>query len=256
MTTVEQPRDPRPPAEHASDFTEENYRELLRLAKQRRTFESYDTTVTEPHLLWRHDVDMSVHRALRLAEIEAEEGVRATYFFRLNSEFYNVLEREVADKARAILGLGHDLGLHFELAFWGQVETHEDLEAYIAWDRAVLERVLGAPAVAVSFHEPEWGDALRFDEPCLAGLVNTYSSVLREKYAYASDSNGYWRYWSLPQALDSHYDRVQVLTHPEWWTDVVLQPRDRVNRCIDGRADRTGAFYDALLAGYGRVNVR
>ena len=101
-------------------FTEQAYRQLVEAAAERYRFEPFGTATTEPHVLWRHDVDSSVHRALRTAEIEAEAGVRATYFFFLHSWFYNLLEREVLDRARAILELGHWAGLHFDSGFYGE----------------------------------------------------------------------------------------------------------------------------------------
>ena len=80
-------------------------------------------------MLWRHDVDISVHRALALARIEADLGVRATYFFTLHSSFYNLLEPAVAARARELLALGHWLGVHFDVAAYdGDLEQHVDAE--------------------------------------------------------------------------------------------------------------------------------
>ena len=103
----------------SGDFTEAEYRRLIRLAGTHYRFESYETTTSDPHVIWRHDVDASPHRAARLAAIEAEEGARSVYCFLLHSPFYNLLEREVADRARAALDLGHGLGLHFDTSFYG-----------------------------------------------------------------------------------------------------------------------------------------
>src|SRR4029079_6101206 len=97
----------------SSDFTEDGYRCAGAVAKRSYSFDPFGTKLEDPHVLWRHDVDASVHRAARLARIEAEEGVRATYFLSFHSAFYNLLERPVFDAARAVLGAGHWLGLHF-----------------------------------------------------------------------------------------------------------------------------------------------
>src|SRR4051812_26225051 len=99
-------------AGHARDFTEEHYRELLRLAGEKYEFVSFtDTQRAGRTVLWRHDIDMSPQRALALARMEAEEEVAATYLVLLHSEFYNALESSVVDVLRRIVDLGHHLGL-------------------------------------------------------------------------------------------------------------------------------------------------
>jgi len=42
----------------------------------------------------RHDVDWSPKEALRVAQIEDELEIRSSFFFLLNSPFYNVFEEE------------------------------------------------------------------------------------------------------------------------------------------------------------------
>ena len=50
------------------DFTEDNYRQLIKLAKSNYNFIKYeDYNKKGKNLLWRHDIDFSVHRALKLA---------------------------------------------------------------------------------------------------------------------------------------------------------------------------------------------
>ncbi len=44
-------------------------------------------------MLWRHDVDHSLNRAYRLAEIEEEFGIKATYFIHIQSGFITCLSR-------------------------------------------------------------------------------------------------------------------------------------------------------------------
>src|SRR5207248_7872187 len=59
---------------------------------------------------------LSLHDALPIC-------ARSTFFFSFHSAFYNLLEREVADKARAALAHGHWLGLHYESEFYGGVHA-------------------------------------------------------------------------------------------------------------------------------------
>jgi hypothetical protein len=240
------------------DFTEESYRRILEDARRHWSFEPFGTLAEEPHALWRHDVDFSVHRAARLAEIECEAGVLATYFFSLHSPFYNLFEAGVTERARYVLSVGHRLGLHFEADFYGSISGHEELHDRLSDESAILERLLEQPVEAFSFHNPDFGGRdINFDSDEIAGLVNAYGHGLRERYSYVSDSNGVWRHRRLAEVVGSGAEPLlHVLTHPEWWQAAPMSPRRRVARCVEGRAAATLAAYDRLLADAERPNVR
>jgi hypothetical protein len=241
-----------------TDFTESAYRDVLAETTRRYRFERFGTRLEEPHVLWRHDVDFSVHRAARLAEIEAAEGVTATYFFCFHSPFYNLLERPVAELARRIVrDHGHPLGLHFDSAFYGRIDSMDEIASKVAYEARILGDLIEAPVEALSFHNPQVvNDDLAFDADEIAGLVNAYGATLRKRYVYVSDANGYWRFRRLRDVLERGTDeRVQVLTHPEWWQREPMPPRARVVRCVEGRAARTLRDYDALLANSDRPNL-
>ena len=237
---------------HEQDFTEGAYRELVRQAKQRYQFVTFDRALTaESGVLWRHDIDMSVHRALALATIEHSEGVRATYFVHLHSRFYNALEDVIVERLRAIVACGHDVGVHFDPRF---VTGSTGMAQAVAAERATIEQACGAKATAVSFHDPD--ETAISDAAEIAGLVNAYGRSLRERFEYASDSNGYWRFKPLSQVLAEAGPRLQVLTHPEWWVPEPMPPRARVMRAIEGRAAYMAAKYDAAMKDVGRDNIR
>lgn len=246
-----------PAANEASyaDFTEERYRELLRLARASYRFISFpDALGAAPgSLLWRHDVDLSVHRALALARIEADEGVHATYFLYLHSPFYNALEDDVATRVLEIVALGHDVGLHFDPSF--HAKRGKPPEDGLRAERTLLEDVFGYPVLAFSLHNPDvagWTD----DRDEIAGMVNAYGATLREQFGYCSDSNGYWRFRRLFDVVTECSDeRLHVLTHPEWWVPEPMSPRERVSRAIDGRAAYQHERYDRVLAEMRRENV-
>lgn len=239
---------------HFGDFTEDGYREIVRSAKRSYAFEPFGTESEQPHVLWRHDVDISVHRAVRLAEIEAEEGVRATYFFLLRSEYYNLLEGPVLSRAREILAMGHWLGLHFDPSTFDP-HTEGELERGLVRERDFLADVLETPIDAFSFHNPTiHGFDYRMDQ--IAGMLNTYGRGIDARYAYVSDSNGIWRHSRLPDVLEAAKEpRLHVLTHPEWWQEEPMSPRERLGRAIEGRARNSRRAWDALLERWGRENV-
>jgi hypothetical protein len=238
---------------HLEDFTERAYGAALASAAARYRFEPFGTAAAEPHVLWRHDVDASMHRAVALAEIEAEHGVRSTWFLSLHASFYNLLERETTDLAVRLAALGHWIGLHYDAAYYDD----GDLLEHLAAERALLESVVGAPVGAVSFHNPDRTGVEDVRDDVLAGMVNAYGRTLGDRYAYVSDSNGYWRFERLADVLDAGTEpRLHVLTHPEWWVAEPMSPRERIQRAIDGRARRVGERYDEALAAAGRLNAR
>jgi len=63
------------------DFTISQYRHLLGVARKVYMFAEYESARDIKHgVFWRHDVDCSLNRALRLAVIEAEVGVPRNSF--------------------------------------------------------------------------------------------------------------------------------------------------------------------------------
>ena len=238
----------------AQDFTETAYRSLVRQAKARYRFLSFgEAASAEAGVLWRHDIDMSPHRAAALARIEHEEDVRATYFVYLHSRFYNALEDAVVERLRAIAALGHAFGLHFDPRF---TPSGTSLADAVAAERAIVERTIGVAVTALSFHDPDVPGQTMSDADEIGGLVNAYGRGIRSRFEYGSDSNGYWRFKPLAQVVAESGPLLQVLTHPEWWVPEPMAPRGRVQRAIDGRAAYLSAKYDAAMKEVGRDNQR
>ena len=198
---------------------------------------------------------MSVHRAVALARLEAERGLHATYFVHLHSPFYSVLERPIRERIREIGSLGHGIGLHFEASFDGELADASMLEKRLRSEKDLLVDLAGFEVDVLSFHNPEFDGVLQFDADRYAGMMNAYGQDLRRRYGYVSDSNGYWRFQPLRSALLEAAGPLHVLTHPEWWTPDPMSPRDRVARCLDGRARSAGEQYDDALRRGGRLNV-
>lgn len=235
-------------------FTDSEYASLVELAAQRFSFvpfTQYDQN--EPAALWRHDVDLSVHRAAALARIEHRLNVRATYFVHIHSNFYNPFEADVSRLLREIVEMQHLLGLHFDPAYYS---GKADLEVRLEREKRVLEELFDVEVEAFSIHNPtetEWDES----RTVVASMINASSAEIASRYTYCSDSNGLWRYRSLVDVLQlASETHIQVLTHPEWWVPEQLPPRARVTRCIEGRASRQHEWYDQLLADAGRPNVR
>lgn len=249
-----------PPEQDAGEFkefTETGFRSLIRRLKTGGyRFARYGETAKDRHVIWRHDVDFSMHRAGALAAIEADEGGVATYFVNPRSAFYNLFEPEIEGLLRGIAALGHEIGLHFDagaypVAAWSEAT----LLPALARERRLLETLIEAPIRTVSWHNPDLSNLLEFDADEIGGLVNAYARSLRQNYVYCSDSNGYWRFKPMAEAIGEGHPRLHLLTHPAWWTPVPMAPSARIDRAILGRARKVRADYDALLAKGGRKNV-
>lgn len=243
-----------------SDFTEQNYRRMLQLAKKKGVFCKYDDyfedKVKKP-IVWRHDIDVSVQRAFRLAQIEREEDVSSTFFLHFNSMFYNVFDAESMQKIEQIINMGHDVGIHLECSMYDTV-SEEQIEYGLQHYYNSLKFLFGISVKAFSFHNPTTELLDCFKETQYGGLYNAYAAKIRDELAYCSDSNGYWRYHRLEDFLkEEHKDKrgICVLTHPAWWTPEILSPRKRIQRAIEGRKRYTEKKYDADLKNAGRINI-
>jgi hypothetical protein len=240
-----------------ADFTEEAFRELLRQLKRAGyRFARFGAEAnaesrglkTDRHVLWRHDVDFSMHRAAKLAEIEAEEGAIATYFVNPRCMFYNLLEPGIAAQLDRIRSLGHEIGLHFDAsAYATSVWSRDELDKALTREQTVLESILGSPIRCVSWHNPDLSNLLDFQCDELCGLVSAYSASLHRNYVYCSDSNGYWRFQPMVNVIAEGHPRLHLLTHPEWWTREAMSPAARLERAILGRARATYAHHCSTI---------
>lgn len=236
------------------DFTITHYRKLCQIAYSNWPFSMYaNIPWGERFILWRHDLDISINRSRTLAKIEHEQGIRATYFLNPHCEFYNIAEFSQYQIIKEIIGLGHDIGLHFDSAFYGSINENE-LDVLVSREASYLEDLFGIRPQAFSFHNPT-AHHLYFEADYYGGLVNCYSKRFKTEVAYCSDSNGYWRFRRLHDVLlEANVKCLQVLTHPGWWQEKSMPPRRRIFRSVYGRAVATLRNYDQGLKEHGRLN--
>jgi len=95
------------------DFTLSTYRRLLLAIMQAGysifTFEDWcDGKAQGRFVILRHDVDLMANNSLMTAQIEAEVGVRASYYFRV------VPQSNIPEVISQIAALGHEIGYHYE----------------------------------------------------------------------------------------------------------------------------------------------
>lgn len=181
--------------------------------------------------LLRHDVDADMHAAARMAEIEAEIGVRSTYFLMVRSPLYNLFSRANQELASFIVQQGHFIGVHYDQA---GAPKHLTGRESILFEAAMLARTLDVRISVVSFHQPG-ADVLR-GEVDTGHLVNTYSKSDLHGFCYISDSNRQWRSHDPAKVFrDQEVARLHLLVHPMWW--------------MHGDRRSTEEVWDAVLLG-------
>ena len=94
------------------DFTLTKYKQLLSTLQQRgfsfQTFEQFLKDPASKSIVLRHDVDLLPYNSLAFAKIQAERGIKGSYFFRAVPGSWN--EKVIKE----IAGLGHEIGYHYE----------------------------------------------------------------------------------------------------------------------------------------------
>jgi hypothetical protein len=170
----------------------EAYGRMLDAAGSYR-FVHFDHEPQPGEIFLRHDVDLVLDAALRMAELEAERDVTATYFLMTRSVFYNLASAEGEAALSRLRELGHRVGLH-------AVHPHVDFD-----DR--FDRVL-------AWHNP---DPAYVNEP-VDGLVNVMTPPWFDRDHYRSDSNQHFRSGDPTDELArGEIEWLQLLIHPEIW---------------------------------------
>lgn len=239
-----------------ADFTRSHYESCIHEAKKNYEFVGYNAIFDErKSVLWRHDVDFSMHIAKKLAVIEAKNGVKATYFIYPHSEFYNLLEKEIFLLVKDIQNLGHDIGLHFDSHFYN-INNAEDLAEALKKEKYLLDTFFNIDVKVFSFHNNN-DFTMSCEDFEYGGMINTYAKYFKSEVGYCSDSNGIWRFSRLMDVLiGADHPKLQVLTHPEWWQEIPMPPREKIQRCINYRALKNLEYYDNLLSKMNRPNIR
>lgn len=240
-------------------FSELDYQRLTLDTKQEYDFFGFEVlgmdALPTKFAILRHDIDFSPERALAIARIEADLGISSSFTVLLTGEYYSPFEKNVQRALIEIDRLGHNVGLHFD-ARWNLISREGDLEDALRSEAVVLKRLLERKEDIsfFSFH-----NTTPFTMGCrgrsYAGLWNAYAGILQDQVQYTSDSNGYWIHRSWDELLDQKHDRIQVLTHPEWWCKEDAEPGEKIAQSIFSRSVQGWSEYGRLLSRLGRLNV-
>lgn len=126
------------------EFTLKHYQDIFKKMKESNyTFIDYQDyeNFKGKYVILRHDIDLSLEKALEMAKIESLEGISGTYFFMLTSEFYNLLSSHARKIVKEISNLGHQIGLHFDPTVY-RYSTKDELETVIQQEVQVLSSII------------------------------------------------------------------------------------------------------------------
>ncbi|MBO7455959.1 MAG: hypothetical protein J6T76_06120 [Paludibacteraceae bacterium] len=238
------------------DFTLRTYKELLKSLETGEyeclTVEQYCAirqgigerkALPERYVIMRHDVDKRPWFAVEMAELEAQMGIKASYYFRIGKESNN------PECIKRIAALGHEIGYHYEdMSLCGgdyeKAYAHfkEALEYFRQFypvrtccmhgaptskydSRALWEKydyhdlqIIGEPYYDVDFSKVVY---LTDTGRCWDGFQ--YS--LRDKIPEQQQRwiNNYWTFhytWEIVIAMEDHrLPAVLFTTHPQRWTN-------------------------------------
>jgi len=195
-------------------------------------------------LILRHDVDVSLKRALEMAQIEKKYDISATYMVIANYQaitewpLYNVKDRTSKDILKNLIDLGHEIGLHYVLDDKEQCYDYKnsEIKQNILSTRKLLEDSIKKPVKTLSFHRPK---SKQYEGPLIdCGMINAYSKKLmckrenlsKSKVLYHSDSGGIWKYGEpLPFLIEPTKPLLQLLIHPIWWGELHLPWKERLH---------------------------
>ena len=176
-------------------------------------------------IILRHDIDYGrgLVKALQLGRREQALSIQATYFIRLHSPEYNPFEYECYRNIRQLKDMGHEIGLHFEAHDFHALTGQGELGIFQK-EKGILEYIFDINIVSAAEH----GENHRFSNKTFQSFFSRHAKesvgIINDAYApefirdmkYLSDSDGSWREGCFCTHID-RFDRIQLLTHPEWW---------------------------------------
>ena len=172
-----------------------HYREIVEAAQAGGyRFAPFDGAPAEGSVILRHDVDLSLDAAVRMAELESDAGATATYFLMTESVFYNLDSSEGVATSDRLRALGHRVAQH---AVYPNAAVDERFDPVVAWHNP----------------DPEYMRA-----PLADGRINVMQDPWFDPATYRSDSNQHWRSGCPHDDLRAGtFPWLQLLTHPEIW---------------------------------------
>ncbi|VBB43674.1 conserved hypothetical protein [uncultured Desulfatiglans sp.] len=229
------------------DFTIKAYKELLVAVKRQgfsfQTVELFMSQLLEKVVVLRHDVDRLPGNSLRMARLEQELGVVATYYFRSVPESWNEgIIQEIA-------GLGHEVGYHYEslTTCKGNLEQAfndfklnlERLRKLVpvsticmhgsprsAWDSKDLWKIYGYESLGIAgepYLDTDFDEVFYLTDTGRRwdGWKVSVRDKMRQQKEWVEQGLVFHSTWEIIRAAKHGKlpDRIMMTVHPQRWTD-------------------------------------
>ncbi len=213
------------------DFTYNSYLNLIDLIKKHNyTIASYHNwNESNRSVILRHDIDYDLDKAVELANYEKQAGVSSTFFVLVSSDFYNIYSASTKKKIKDIIGMGHEIGLHFDETCY---DSDSDIIQNVFFEKSALESAVKMPVRTLSMHRPSkrvLDMNLEID-----GIVNSYSNIFFRDIKYLSDSRRRWREPVESIVSSEEFDHLQILTHAFWYNESNRDIHESVREFVNG----------------------
>ena len=208
-------------------FSYIEYENIISLVKMNLPIMDFSdiTDETEKFCVLRHDIEFSIDRALKIAEIEKSLGISSTYTVQLRNNTYNALSQKNIDIIRKINNMGHKIGLHQN----PPMMNDEKLIKYILKDIETLEHYYGFKVDRYAFHRCGSNPEILKRYVEIPNKINCYDKKFfhyfkgdtpkKLRVYYLADSNHKWKYGYPIELNFNKVNKIQLLTHPYSWTE-------------------------------------
>ena len=202
------------------DFSLRHYFEVLNNVKDNYDYigpftDLHTCKKKDSFIVLRHDVDISLGHALKIAQLESDYDIHSTFFILLHSPFYNALTKKNVEIISKISSLGHEIGLHYDTDFLSK--SLKNAHQQIKYEASILGSITGKQIVSVTQHNTT--TAAKLNSKIVSGFLDAMHNVLTKNAVYISDSVQNWRKGCMCNHVGK-IPKLQILTHPIWWQEV------------------------------------
>lgn len=206
-------------------FTYNAYKQLIDSLKRNGYVfcDYYNYSQFKKAVILRHDIDMDIEKAVELAQIECDMGIKSTYYVLISSDFYNVFSKKNINLLQCIRSMGHDIGLHFD-----EEKYDDEISVLDAIEREIhiLELFLDYKISSVSMHRPSKKTLSSDYVICEGNVINSYGKEFFENFKYISDSRRNWKEDVLNIVESGKFDWLHILTHPIWYSQSEISAKE------------------------------
>jgi len=208
-----------------TDLTSDDYRSVLSRLTEEYAVRPLSGQPETGELLLRHDVSLSLSDAETMAEVEADNGVRATYCLMLSSPLFNSLDGNQRARIRQIESYGHEIGLLFSTHdYWEETPGEAELEEEISKQLSVLDVVVDEPSPVVGFHRPpSYVQGRQFSE-----FRNALAPEYTSEITYVDDRV---RAGEKNQSSEQP-ESVHLLVHPALWMSSASEYERKIEQSV------------------------